>query len=414
VAFLKPVRGTQDILPEESRLYRHVEETAFSVAERYGFGEITTPIFEFSEVFSRTLGDTSDIITKEMYTFEDKGGDFITLRPEGTAGVARAFISNGLQQHLPLKLFYKGPMFRYERPQKGRRRQFRQVGIEILGVATPQADIEAISLAATFLSEIGLMENITLELNSLGDAASRACYRERLVGYFNGHKQKLSHNSIERLERNPLRILDSKDEGDREIVANAPRLQDSLNVESESFFDKLCAGLEKLGISFKHNTNLVRGLDYYCHTAFEFTTNDLGAQGTVLAGGRYDGLISQMGGPETPGVGWAAGVERLSLLLDKSSETKRPIVIIPTGGDADSEAILITEFLRKKGYRVDLGYSGNLKKRLKRANEENAIAALLLGDDELKRKSGILRDMDTGDQREVSLETLEDHLKVYK
>ncbi|MFP6713197.1 MAG: histidine--tRNA ligase [Rhodospirillales bacterium] len=411
---LKPVRGTQDILPDESRLFRRVEETAFDVADRYGFGEISTPIFEFTEVFTRTLGDTSDIVTKEMYTFEDKGGDMITLRPEGTAGVARAFIANGMQQNLPLKLFYRGPMFRYERPQKGRRRQFRQVGIEILGVATPQADIEVISLATTFLDELGLKNNITLELNSLGDAESRAAYREKLVSYLSGHKDKLSHDSLERLDRNPLRILDSKDEGDIAIVSNAPRLQDSLNETSQSFFNELCGGLSKLGVDFEHNTKLVRGLDYYCHTAFEFTTTDLGAQGTVLAGGRYDGLIGQMGGPETPGIGWAAGVERLTLLLGEGKEAKRPIVVIPVGGEAESEALVVTEMLRKKGYHVDLGYSGNLKKRMKRANMLNAAAAILLGEDELTKNVGTLRDMDSGEQKEVSLETLEDHLKVYK
>ena len=411
---LKPVRGTQDILPQESRLYRRVEETAFEVAERYGFGEITTPIFEFTDVFSRTLGDTSDIVTKEMYTFEDKGGDQITLRPEGTAGVARAFISNGMQQDLPLKLFYRGPMFRYERPQKGRRRQFRQVGVEILGVATPQADIETIAIAQTYLEELGLKGNIILELNSLGDAESRAAYRDELVKYLSGHLDKLSQDSRERLERNPLRILDSKDEGDQTIVVDAPRLQDSLNDASRDFFSDLCDGLTKLGISFEHNTKLVRGLDYYCHTAFEFTTSDLGAQGTVLAGGRYDGLVGQMGGPETPGVGWAAGVERLSLLLDEGAEAKRPIVVIPVGGEAESEAMVVTEMLRKKGYRVDLGYSGNLKKRMKRANLLNAAAAILLGEDELTRNVGTLRDMDSGEQKEVSLETLEDHLAPYK
>ncbi|MBT7957024.1 MAG: histidine--tRNA ligase [Rhodospirillaceae bacterium] len=414
MASLNPVRGTQDILPEESRLYRRVEETAFEVAERYGFGEITTPIFEFTEVFSRTLGDTSDIVTKEMYTFEDKGGDQITLRPENTAGVARAFISNGLQQNLPLKLFYRGPMFRYERPQKGRRRQFRQVGVEILGVATPQADIETISIAQTFLEELGLKDNITLELNSLGDSESRGAYRDELVKYLSGHQDKLSQDSLERLERNPLRILDSKDEADQAVIVNAPRLQDSLNDTSQSFFNDLCEGLNKLGIAFVHNTKLVRGLDYYCHTAFEFTTTDLGAQGTVLAGGRYDGLVAQMGGPETPGIGWAAGVERLSLLLDEGTEAKRPIVVIPVGGEAESEAMVVTEMLRKKGYRVDLGYSGNLKKRMKRANLLNAAAAILLGEDELTRNVGTLRDMDSGEQKEVSLETLEDHLAPYK
>ena len=411
---LNPVRGTQDILPEEGRLYRRVEETAFEVAERYGFGEITTPIFEFTEVFSRTLGDTSDIVTKEMYTFEDKGGDQITLRPEGTAGVARAFISNGLQQNLPLKLFYRGPMFRYERPQKGRRRQFRQVGVEILGVATPQADIETISIAQTFLEELGLKDYIKLELNSLGDTDSRSAYCDELVKYLSDHQDKLSKDSLERLDRNPMRILDSKDEGDQAVVVDAPRLQDNLNEASQSFFEDLCEGLTKLGIVFEHNTNLVRGLDYYCHTAFEFKTSDLGAQGTVLAGGRYDGLVGQMGGPETPGIGWAAGVERLSLLLDDGAETKRPIAVIPVGGKAESEAMVVTEMLRKKGYRVDLGYSGNLKKRMKRANRLNAAAAVLLGDDELTRNVGTLRNMDSGEQKEVSLETLEDHLALYK
>ncbi|MDP7625546.1 MAG: histidine--tRNA ligase [Rhodospirillales bacterium] len=411
---LNPVRGTQDILPEEGRLYRRVEETAFEVAERYGFGEITTPIFEFTEVFSRTLGDTSDIVTKEMYTFEDKGGDQITLRPEGTAGVARAFISNGLQQDLPLKLFYRGPMFRYERPQKGRRRQFRQVGVEILGVATPQADIETISIAQTFLEELGLKDYIKLELNSLGDTDSRSAYCDELVKYLSDHQDKLSKDSLERLDRNPMRILDSKDEGDQAVVVNAPRLQDNLNEASQSFFEDLCEGLTKLGIVFEHNTNLVRGLDYYCHTAFEFKTSDLGAQGTVLAGGRYDGLVGQMGGPETPGIGWAAGVERLSLLLDDGAEAKRPIAVIPVGGKAESEAMVVTEMLRKKGYRVDLGYSGNLKKRMKRANRLNAVAAVLLGEDELTRNVGTLRNMDSGEQKEVSLETLEDHLALYK
>ena len=411
---LNPVRGTQDILPEEGRLYRRVEETAFEVAERYGFGEITTPIFEFTEVFSRTLGDTSDIVTKEMYTFEDKGGDQITLRPEGTAGVARAFISNGLQHNLPLKLFYRGPMFRYERPQKGRRRQFRQVGVEILGVATPQADIETISIAQTFLEELGLKDYIKLELNSLGDTDSRSAYCDELVKYLSDHQDKLSKDSLERLDRNPMRILDSKDEGDQAVVVNAPRLQDNLNEASQSFFEDLCEGLTKLGIVFEHNTNLVRGLDYYCHTAFEFKTSDLGAQGTVLAGGRYDGLVGQMGGPETPGIGWAAGVERLSLLLDDGAEAKRPIAVIPVGSKAESEAMVVTEMLRKKGYRVDLGYSGNLKKRMKRANRLNAVAAVLLGEDELTRNVGTLRNMDSGEQKEVSLETLEDHLALYK
>ena len=408
------MRGTQDILPDEIRRYRLVEEVAFNVAERYGFDEITTPIFEFTEVFSRTLGDTSDIVTKEMYTFQDKGLDSITLRPEGTAGIARAFISNGLRQELPIKFFYKGPMFRYERPQKGRRRQFHQVGIEILGVPTPQADIESISLAKTFLEELGLKDNITLEINSLGDSASRTAYNQKLREYLNDYKEELSGYSLKRLEKNPLRILDSKESEDKVIVANAPKLQDSFNEHSNNFFSELCDGLNKLSISYKHNNKLVRGLDYYSHTAFEFITKDLGAQGTVLAGGRYDGLISQMGGPETPGVGWAAGVERLSLLLNKNIHTKRPIVVIPVGQSEEIDALILTETLRKKGYRIDLGYSGNLKKRIKRANDRNAIAAIFLGENEAARKVVKLKDMDSGDQKEVSLDSLEQELQIYQ
>ena len=411
---LKPVRGTQDILPEENRRYRLVEDIALGVADRYGFGEISTPIFEFTEVFSRTLGDSSDIVTKEMYTFQDKGSDSITLRPEGTAGIARAFISNGLQQQLPIKFFYRGPMFRYERPQKGRRRQFHQVGIETLGIISPHADIEAISLAKTFLEELGLGDEISLELNSLGDNESRSVYNQELKAYFNDHKQKLSGQSLKRLEKNPLRILDSKEVEDQMVITNAPRLQDSFNDRSRDFFAELCGGLQELNIQYQHNHNLVRGLDYYSHTAFEFTTKDLGAQGTVLAGGRYDSLINQMGGPETPGIGWAAGVERLALLLNNNVKTKRAIAVIPVGKGTETEALVLTEKLRKNGFHIDLGYSGNLKKRMKRANEQNAIAVIFIGESESTRKVVKLKNMDSGDQIEIPLEALEQQLNIYK
>ena len=411
---LKPVRGTQDILPEVNRRYRLVEDIALGVADRYGFGEISTPIFEFTEVFSRTLGDSSDIVTKEMYTFQDKGSDSITLRPEGTAGIARAFISNGLQQQLPIKFFYRGPMFRYERPQKGRRRQFHQVGIETLGIVSPHADIEAISLAKTFLEELGLGDEISLELNSLGDNESRSVYNQELKAYFNDHKQKLSGQSLKRLEKNPLRILDSKEVEDQMVITNAPRLQDSFNDRSRDFFAELCGGLQELNIQYQHNHNLVRGLDYYSHTAFEFTTKDLGAQGTVLAGGRYDSLINQMGGPETPGIGWAAGVERLALLLNNNVKTKRAIAVIPVGKGTETEALVLTEKLRKNGFHIDLGYSGNLKKRMKRANEQNAIAVIFIGESESTRKVVKLKNMDSGDQIEIPLEALEQQLNIYK
>ena len=411
---LKPVRGTQDILPNDSYRYRVIEKAAFDVAYRYGFSEINTPIFEFTHVFSRTLGETSDIVTKEMYTFEDKGGESITLRPEGTAGVARAFISNGLQQDLPLKLFYKGPMFRYERPQKGRRRQFHQVGVEVLGVAKPQADIETISLAKTFLEELGLKDKITLEINSLGDTESRSNYHQSLRKYLNSQREKLSQNSLKRLEQNPLRILDSKESEDQQIIADAPTIGESFNEASNNFFAELCEGLNKLGIIYELNHKLVRGLDYYSHTAFEFTTKSLGAQGAVLAGGRYDGLIGQMGGPETPGVGWAAGVERLSLLSNKKETINRPIAVIPSGQDIETDALMLTEKLRKKGYKVDLGYSGNLKKRMKRANDNAAVVAIIVSGDRLKKDCVQLKNMDTGEQKEVSLTSLEQQLKIYK
>ena len=267
---LQPVRGTRDILADEAARHRHVTETARAVAKRYGYAEIATPIFEFTEVFQRTLGETSDVVTKEMYTFEDRGGESITLRPEGTAGVARALISGGLSQNLPLKYYYEGPMFRYERPQKGRFRQFHQIGAELLGPGVPQADVEVIGLGAHILEELGLTEKTVLELNSLGDSESRSRYDDVLVSYFRDHEAALSQDSKVRLARNPLRILDSKDEGDRKIVAKAPTFEDSFNPASTDFFAEVCAGLDGLGIAYKVNRRLVRGLDYYCHTAFEF------------------------------------------------------------------------------------------------------------------------------------------------
>lgn len=408
MAGLQPVRGTHDLLPEEARRHRHVEEVARAVAERYGYGEIATPIFEFTEVFSRTLGETSDVVTKEMYTFTDRGGEEITLRPEGTAGVARAFISGGLAQNLPLKLFYRGPMFRYERPQKGRLRQFHQVGVELLGVGSPLADVEVIAMGAHMLEALGIRGAITLELNSLGDTESRAAYRDALVAYLKGHYDRLSEDSKARLERNPLRVLDSKDEGDRRVVADAPILGDYLNEPSRAFFDQLRQGLDALGIAYTVNPRLVRGLDYYMHTAFEFTTDALGAQGTVMAGGRYDGLIGQMGGPHTPGIGWAAGVERLAMLLAEMPAPARPVAVIPMGDQV--QGLAVAERLRRAGLAVEFGFSGNMKKRMARANKANARAAVILGEEEGQRGAVTLRDLDTGEQAEVPLAELEQRL----
>lgn len=412
MATLQPVRGTHDLLPDEARRHRHVEQAAFEVAGRYGYGEIVTPIFEFTEVFARTLGETSDVVSKEMYSFTDRGGESITLRPEGTAGVARALISGGLSQSLPLKFFYRGPMFRYERPQKGRQRQFHQIGVELLGVEGPQADIEVIAVGTHILAELGLMEHITVEVNSLGDQESRNAYRAALVEYLSGFRDKLSADSLERLTRNPLRVLDSKDEGDKAIIGNAPLLIDYLNQTSRDFFHRVQDGLALLGVPVKVNPKLVRGLDYYSHTAFEFITSALGAQGTVMAGGRYDGLVGMMGGPATAGIGWAAGVERLAMLMGEIAEAKRPIAVIPMSDD--NAALVLTQRLRHAGFRVDLGYSGNVKKRLNRANKVKASAAVILGDEEMSRQAAMVRDLDNGEQQEVPLSELEVRLARYR
>ncbi len=390
-----------------------MEQAAFDVAQLYGYGEIMTPVFEFTEVFARTLGETSDVVSKEMYSFTDRGGESLTLRPENTAGVARALISGGLSQSLPLKFFYRGPMFRYERPQKGRQRQFHQIGIELLGVEGPQADIEVIAIGWHILQKLGLAEHVTVEINSLGDTESRNAYRAALVEYLSKFRDKLSQDSRDRLERNPLRVLDSKDEGDKAIVAEAPLLINYLNEHSRTFFETVRNGLGKLGVPVKVNPKLVRGLDYYSHTAFEFITSALGAQGTVMAGGRYDGLVSQMGGPATPGIGWAAGVERLSMLMGDALEpARRPVAVIPMGeGD---EALLVAHRLRQAGYAVEMGYSGNMKKRLARANKANARAAVILGEDELSRQAATVRDLDSGEQEEVPLSDLEVRLARFR
>jgi len=410
VTALQPVRGTRDLLPEDSWKHNHIVAAGRKLAANYGYGEIATPIFEQTEVFARTLGDASDIVTKEMYTFTDKGGDSITLRPEGTAAVARAFISGKLNDQLPLKFFYHGPMFRYERPQKGRLRQFHQIGVELFGVADPAADVEVIALGAQILDRLGVLGWSKLELNTLGDAESREAYRTALVAYFEQHRDRLSEDSRGRLHRNPLRILDSKDEGDRVIVADAPRFAEYLTPKAADFFGKVKEGLSDLGIAYHLNERLVRGLDYYCHSAFEFTTDRLGAQSAVLAGGRYDGLIQQMSGPPTPGVGWAAGIERLAMLAENFPPMPRPIAFIPMGEPAERKLRRVAFELRAAGIPIDMGYSGNLKRRLNRANRAHARLAVIVGDDELAAAQATVRDMDSGEQQTVPLAELAGHL----
>ena len=406
MAKIQNVRGTYDLYGEAKRKAKKVIAVGSQIVEKYGFEEIETPIFEFTEVFSRNLGDTSDIVTKEMYCFEDRGGESLTLRPEGTAGVVRSFISEGMQQNLPVKLYYNGPMFRYERPQKGRQRQFTQFGCELLGVETPQADIEVISMAYEFIESLGLDGNVTVEINSLGDTESRDAYRTKLVAYLKEHFEELSEDSKNRLDKNPLRILDSKEECDKEVVANAPLYADSLNEASKKFFDDVLRGLTDLGIKFKVNNRLVRGLDYYSHTVFELTTDKLGAQGTVLAGGRYDGLVEQMGGGHVAGIGWACGVERLSMLLEEAPSLPRPIAVIPVGEDTQEEAVKIAYKLRRAGYRVEHSYSGNLKKRMTKANKVNAYLAVIIGSDELAAQKITLKNLDKGEQKTVALADL--------
>ena len=408
---VQSVRGTYDLYGENKRKAKRVVAVGSRIVEKYGFEEIETPIFEFTEVFSRNLGDTSDIVTKEMYCFEDRGGESLTLRPEGTAGVVRAFISEGMQQNLPVKMYYAGPMFRYERPQKGRQRQFTQFGVELLGVETPQADIEVIAMAYEFIERLGLGGTITVEINSLGDKASRDAYREKLVAYLKANYDRLSEDSKARLDKNPLRVLDSKEECDKAVIADAPLYQDSLNEASKSFFNQVLQGLDNLNIKYRVNNRLVRGLDYYSHTVFELTTDKLGAQGTVLAGGRYDGLVEQMGGGQVPGIGWACGVERLSMLLEADVSLPRPIAVIPVGDDAQAQALSIAYQLRKSGFRVEQAYGGNLKKRMIKANKVNACKAVILGSDELAAGNVTIKDLDSGEQQIVPLTDLIEGLK---
>ncbi|MCH4026760.1 MAG: histidine--tRNA ligase [Acetobacter fabarum] len=403
---IQPVRGTHDLIGEEQRRHARVVNTARHIAGLYGFDEWSTPIFEETRVFSRSLGDTSDVVSKEMYSFNDRDGDSLTLRPEGTAAVCRALVTNALTQSLPQKVFYTGPMFRHERPQKGRYRQFHQIGAELLGAAEPLADAEAIALGYAVLEALGVAQYVTLELNTLGDAASRDAWRQALVTYFSAHSARLSEDSRIRLEKNPLRILDSKDQGDRELVVNAPLMEEFLTPEARTFWEELRHKLDLFGIAYTVNPAIVRGLDYYNHTTFEFVTNRLGSQGTVLAGGRYDGLVKQMGGPEVPAIGWAAGVERLAMLLEEAPLAPRSVVLIPVGAPDEKAVCQILQALRQQGVRTEIGYKGSLRKRMERAGKQNASHVLFLGEDELARGVFRVKSMETGQENEVATQAL--------
>ncbi len=412
MAKFQSVRGTHDLLPEDFRRHAHVVGTARDVAAAYGFAEIATPIFEMTEVFARSMGETSDVVSKEMYSFTDKGGENLTLRPEYTAGIARAFISNGQMQNVPFKVFAHGPMFRYERPQKGRQRQFHQIDVELIGAAEPEADVEVITLGADILERLGVLDKCSLELNSLGDLESRDAYRAALKAYYAGHLDNLSEDSRRRLDKNPLRILDSKDEGDRAINQNAPRIGDYYTDAARDFLHRVLDGLAAAGVPANVNPALVRGLDYYTHTAFEFVTTHLGSQGAVIAGGRYDGLIEQLGGPSTPGIGWAGGIERLAMLSAAELSAPRPVALVPMGDAAERQAITLARTLRREGLSVDLAYRGNMQKRMKRANKVAASVAVLIGEDELAKGVATVKDLDQGSQESVALDRLIDYLKT--
>jgi histidyl-tRNA synthetase len=407
------IRGTQDIFGAEAEAFGHVVETFERVRKLYRFRRVEMPVFEKTTVFSRSLGETTDVVSKEMYSFEDRGGESLTLRPEFTAGLARAYLTNGWQQHAPLKVATHGPLFRYERPQKGRYRQFHQIDAEVIGAAEPQADVELLVMADQLLRELGIADGVTLNLNTLGDAVSREAWRAALIEYFRAHKDQLSEESQDRLERNPLRILDSKDPRDKPFTADAPMIDQFLSSEAQDFFGKVTAGLDAAGVAWVRAPALVRGLDYYRHTAFEFITDRLGAQGTVLGGGRYDGLLEALGGPATPAVGWAAGIERLAMLVADARTIAEPaadVAIVPMGAAAETACLGLAATLRRGGLTVDMGYRGNMKKRMSRANESGARFALIVGDEELAAGEATVKNLATGTQERLALHAIPAHI----
>jgi histidyl-tRNA synthetase len=407
----QPVRGTQSLLGEDADRFHAVIEVFDHVRRLFGFKRVEVPVIEPTAVFARTIGETTDVVSKEMYSFEDRGGELITLRPEFTAGICRAYLSEGWQQYAPLKLAVHGPAFRYERPQKGRFRQFHQLDAEIIGAGEPAADVELLSFGDQLLRELGIQDGVTLQLNTLGDAETRDAWRTALVEYFQAHRGSLSEDSLTRLERNPLRILDTKNADERPIANGAPSIDDFLTPEAADFFEQVTAGLDAAGVQWTRNARLVRGLDYYRHTAFEFLTDRLGAQGTVLAGGRYDGLIESLGGPHTPAVGWAAGIERLAMMIDAPSPETSTVAVVPLGERAEAEGQKIVAGLRREGISADMAYRGNMKKRLSRANASGAKYALILGDNELDAGEAQLKDLTTGEQRAVSLDLIGDAIR---
>jgi histidyl-tRNA synthetase len=413
-------RGTRDLFAPEILRWQEMEETARRVLSAACFHEIRTPVFERTELFERGVGEATDIVSKEMYTFESRSGDRHTLRPENTAGVVRAFLEHGLREKhpMPLKVFYIGAMFRYERPQKGRQRQFHQLGVELLDTAHPRADVEAILVACEFLRECGL-EDLVVDLNSLGDPSDRARYREALVAYLESVRDRLDAEAQSRIERKPLRVLDSKVPESIEALRGAPSILDFLGDDARIHFDEVRSGLDACGIAYRLNPRLVRGLDYYSRTTFEIQSEKLGAQSTVCGGGRYDGLVEELGGPRVPAVGWALGLERLAIILDEAKgppEEARPLATLVAAGDAGERALLpLARDLRRAGVRCDVSFvSGGLGKQLKSADRHRARFAVVLGENELAKRAATVKDLGSGTQVEVSLSDLASHLLAMK
>ena len=402
---VKAIRGTKDILPADMVYWHRVEAVVRDVLTRAAYQEIRTPIFEETALFARSIGEATDVVGKEMYTFSDRGDRSLTLRPENTASVARALIEHSLYAQGLQRLWYLGPMFRYERPQAGRQRQFHQVGVEVLGSDSPRVDAEVIALATQFLQALGL-NDLTLLFNSIGDLSDRQRYREALVAYLTPYSTELDADSQDRLERNPLRILDAKDKRTREILQDAPSIHDHLSADSQRRFEHTQQLLEQLGIAYKLDAQLVRGLDYYTHTVFEIQSDALGAQATVCAGGRYDGLVAQLGGPEVPAVGWASGIERLILLLQQQGSEPASTLdfyLVSRGEQAEGQALTIAHQLRQLGFAVELDVTGSaFGKQLKRADRSGAIAGLMLGDTEAENGSIQLKWLASGKQEEIS------------
>ena len=406
MATIQAIRGTKDIFAPEIGYWQQVEAVAREILGKAVYQEIRTPIFEQTSLFERGIGEATDIVGKEMYTFLDRGDRSLTLRPEGTAGVVRSFIEHNLYAQGGMqRLWYTGAMFRYERPQAGRQRQFHQIGVELMGSNNPRADVEVIALATQILQVLGL-KNLHLALNSVGNAEDRQHYREALVNYLTPYKNDLDKDSQERLQRNPLRILDSKDKRTQEIAENAPSIFDYLGEYSQKHFAQVQQLLTDLGIKYELNPCMVRGLDYYTHTAFEIQSDDLGAQATVCGGGRYDGLVSQLGGPDTPAVGWAIGMERLVLLLQQLETAITQAIdfyLVSRGEMAEGQALILAQKLRYVGFTVELDLSGSaFNKQFKRADRSRAIACLILGDEEAEKRTVNLKWMKSKEQETLT------------